>query len=158
MKVTKITESKYKDAKGNLVSSWWLALDGDKRQLKADKETAFVVGTDVSIESLEVKKFKSGKNMGEEYFVISDKPKESAKVEVGAPTHIEKPSQYKGRDEAATDARTVLMQSWDAYKFTHQLKPTTVIDWVEFDAIANELQKRLAALRVGAILITREKK
>src|SRR4030043_1636938 len=93
MKVTQITESKYKDVKGNDKSSWWTEFEGEERTLFTPTKPLFTEGSDIPIESLEVKTSKKGKN----YFVIPDKPKSESKPEVGAPTHN---ARYQKEDDA----------------------------------------------------------
>jgi hypothetical protein len=84
MKVTQIKQQTYKDVKGNDKTSYWTEFEGEERTLFTPSKPLFTEGSDIPVESLEVKTSKKGK----EYFVIPDKPKsEPAKPEIGVPPH-----------------------------------------------------------------------
>ena len=149
MKVIEIRKSEYKDTKGNPRVSYWTKFDGEPYQLFTPAKPLFTEGSDIPKESLELKQ-RTGKDP---YYVIPDKPKEEKPADKVTPTsgYVS----YKGRDEDATDARTVLMQAVEIYKFTHQIKPVTMdeVEFKELGEIASRLNGFLVLLRN-----TREKK
>ena len=144
MKVTQIKQQTYKDVKGNDKTSYWTEFEGEERTLFTPSQPLFTEGSDIPVESLEVKTSKKGK----EYFVIPDKPKsEPAKPEIGVPTHKE----YRGRDEEATDARTAVMTAKDIYLALHQLKPPAQVDWTEFNDIAMRIHGLIVLLKATKV-------
>jgi hypothetical protein len=138
MKVTKISQQSYKDVKENEKTSYWTKFADEERTLFTPSKPQFTEGSDIPIESLEVKTSKNGNA----YFVIPDKPK--GKPPEGVPAHKE----YKGRDEDATTARTAVMTAKDLYIFLHQLKPPMAVDWTEFNAIADRIHGLIVLLTV----------
>jgi hypothetical protein len=135
MKVTKITEQSYKDARTGVPrSSWWTSFENEERQLYSKTKPDLAEGAEVDITSLEVKLNKAGKP----FFIIPDKSKGETPVQ-----------RYTDDSEIWTTKRCCLMQAVQLWGYANPGKP------VDCGIVWDYYTRLLAALMLP---VTREKK